>query len=135
MARRDTADVLLFGRDPRRSVRLTAVAAGLFVVSLFAHLPVRYLTPLSLTGPATLGTLFGTMFVAAAANAYVNDGLLVSVALAAGVGLGFYAPAIVFDVGSPGDATLFALAVGTTSAVVAGVLGFAVGAGGRRLLS
>lgn len=134
MAHRGTVDVLLFGRDPVRSTRLLFVAAVLFVVSLFAHLPVRYLGPVSVTGPTILALVFTTMFLVAAAGAYVNGGLLVAVALAAGVGIGFYAPVVLFDLANLGDATLWVLAVGNVSAVVTGVLGFAAGAGGHRLL-
>lgn len=135
MSLRGSAEALVFGRDPIRSTRLLLVAAVLFVVSVFAHLPVRYWGPLSATGTTMLSLVFATMFLVAAAGAYANDGLLVSVALAAGVGIGFYAPVVLFDLANLGDATLWVLAVGTVSGVVTGVLGFAAGAGGRRLLS
>lgn len=134
MGLRGTADALLIGRDPVRSTRLLLAAAVLFVVSLFAHLPVRFLGPLSVTGRTTLALLFATMFLVAAVGAYANDGLLVAVALAAGVGIGFYVPILLFDLANFGDATIWVVAVGTASGVVTGVLGFAVGAGGRRLL-
>lgn len=128
------ADALLFGRDPERSTRLLLAAAVLFVVSFLAHLPVRFLDPVSTTGRAAVAAVLGTMFLVALAGAYANDGLLVSVALAAGVGIGFYAPVVLFDLADPGDETLWVLAVGTVSGVVTGVFGFAVGAGSRRLV-
>lgn len=134
MASFDTTDSLLFGRDLSLSTRLSALAGVLFAVSLFFHLPVRYLGGLSLTGPGMLAALFGTMFLVAAGCAYLNDGLVVSVAMASGLGIGFYAPAVVFNLGSLGEATLWVLVVGTASSVATGVVGFLAGAGGRRLV-
>ncbi|MEF8800470.1 MAG: hypothetical protein V5A38_06280 [Halolamina sp.] len=135
MGTRDTVDTLLFGRDTRLSTRLVWVAAALFVVSLFVHLPVRYLPVLSLTGYAVTWVLFLSMFLVAAGAAYLNDGLFVAVALAAGIGIGFYAPGIIFHLGDPGEVTLWVLAVGTISSVGIGVVGFFVGAGARRLFA
>lgn len=128
------ADDLLFGRDPERSTRLLLTAAALFVVSFLVHLPLRLLAPAAVTGRTTIAAVLGIMFVVALAGAYANDGVLVSVALAAGVGIGFYAPVVLFDLASLRDATLWVLAVGTVTGVVTGVLGFLAGAGGRRLL-
>lgn len=134
MGTRDAVDTLLFGRDTLLSAQLVWVAGALFVVSLFAHLPVRYLPFVSLTGPGVTTAVFLAMFLVAAGAAYLNDGLLVSIALASGIGIGFYAPAIVFHLQDPGEVTLWVLAVGTISSVLVGAVGFVVGAGGRRLL-
>jgi hypothetical protein len=135
MGTRDAVDTLLFGRDTRLSTRMVWVAGALFVLSLFVHLPVRYLSFLSLTGHAVTTALFLSMFLVAAGAAYLNDGLFVAVALAAGIGIGFYAPGILFHLGNPGEVTLWVLAVGTISSVGVGVVGFVVGAGARRLVA
>lgn len=134
MDSRDRADRLLFGRNVLLSTKLVQVAGMLFVVSLFVHFVVRSLPMLSLTGPVVTAAVFVSMFLVAAGAAYRNDGALVSVALASGIGIGFYAPAIVFNLANPGEVTLWVLAVGTISSVLTGAVGFAVGAGGRRVL-
>lgn len=131
MPPRDAVDTLLFGEKPALSAQLVRVAAGLFFLALFVHLPVRYFGSTSDT--AVVAAVAIAMFAVAAGAAYVNDGLLVSIALAAGIGIGFYAPAILFELRQPGDATLWILAVGSLSSLVAGVIGFAVGGGVRRL--
>lgn len=134
MGTRDAVDTLLFGRNLALSTQLIQVAGGLFVLALFAHLPARYVSAVSLTGQGVTAAVFLSMFLVAASAAYLNDGALVSVALAAGIGIGFYAPAIAFHFRNPGDVTLWVLAVGTISSVGVGAVGFLVGAGGRRLL-
>jgi hypothetical protein len=134
MGTRDAVDTLLFGENLTLSTQLIRVAGALFVLSLFAHLPAHYLPFLSLTGPGVTTAVFLSMFLVAAGAAYLNDGALVAVALASGIGIGFYAPAIVFHIRNPGEVTLWVLAVGTLSSVGVGVVGFAVGAGARRLL-
>lgn len=135
MAPRDATDTLLFGRNLALSARLTALAGALFVLSLFVHLPARYLDAVSLTGPIVTAAVFLTMLLIAAGAAYINDGALISVALSAGVGIGFYAPAVLFHLRSPGESTLWVLVVGSFSSLAMGVVGFAVGAGARRLLA
>ena len=134
MDSRDHADRLLFGRDVVLSTKLVQLAGVLFVVSLFVHFVVRSIPGLSLTGPLVTGAVFLAMFLVASGSAYRNDGALVSVALASGIGIGFYAPAIVFHLGNPGEVTLWVLAVGTISSVLIGAVGFAAGAGSRRVL-
>ena len=134
MDSRDRADRLLFGRDVLLSTKLVQLAGALFVVSLFVHFVVRSLPVLSLTGQVVTTALFLSMFLVAAGAAYRNDGALVSVALASGIGIGFYAPAIVFNLGNPGEVTLWVLAVGTISSVLVGGVGFVAGAGVRRVL-
>jgi hypothetical protein len=134
MDTRDRADRLLFGRDVLLSTKLVQLAGVLFVVSLFAHFLVRSLPVVSSTGSMVTAGLFLSMFLVATGAAYRNDGVLVSVALAAGIGLGFYLPAIAFNLADPGEVTLWVLAVGTISSVLVGVVGFVVGAGGRRVI-
>ncbi|NHX35920.1 MULTISPECIES: hypothetical protein [Halolamina] len=134
MPSRDAVDTLLFGEQPALSAQFVRVAAGLFVLALFAHLPVRYLDGISMTDPGVTAVLVVVMLTVAAVAAYVNSGVLVSIALAAGVGVGFYAPAILFELRSPGEATLWILAAGSFSSVVVGVVGFAVGIGLHRVM-
>ena len=133
MPPRDAVDALLFGENAVLSTRLVRAAAGLFFVALFAHLPVRYAGGLTMSDSVVVGAVAVAMLAVAAGAAYVNDGLFVSIALASGIGVGFYAPAIVFELRNPGEATLWVLAVGSFTSVVLGALGFAVGAGATRL--
>lgn len=133
MSSRDATDKLLFGSDVLLSTQLIRVAAALFVLSLFAHLPTRFLSGLDPAGPVVMATVLFAMLLVSVGGAYLNDGLLVSVALAGGIGIGFYAPAIAFELGNPGSTTLWVLVVGTVSSVVVGTVGFALGAGLKRL--
>lgn len=133
MPPRDAVDALLFGENAVLSTRLVRAAAGLFFLALFAHLPVRYAGSLTMSDSVVVGAVAVAMLAVAAGAAYVNDGLFVSIALASGIGVGFYAPAIVFELRNPGEATLWVLAVGSFTSVVLGTLGFAVGAGAKRL--
>jgi hypothetical protein len=134
MSSRDRVDRLLFGRDVLLSTKLVQSAGVLFVVSLLVYLAVRSFSSLALTEPPVTVALVLAMFVVATGSAYRNDGALVSVALAAGIGLGFYLPAIAYHLGEPGDVTLWVLAVGTISSVLVGAVGFVAGAVLRRLL-
>ncbi|MFB6154606.1 MAG: hypothetical protein ABEJ22_01845 [Haloferacaceae archaeon] len=131
---RDALDPLLFGRDPRRSVRLLSVAGVLFLVTFVLHTP----SLLSRSPPFPFGFMLPLLwlasFVPAAAGAYGNDGLFVSVALAAGPSLGFYLPLALFDLAYPSETLLWGLGSGVGYGVVLGVLGFVVGAGVRRLV-
>jgi hypothetical protein len=133
MGTRDSVDRLLFGRDMMLSKRFVWLSGVLFVASLFAHLPIRYLPGFTLSDTVLLSVIFLAMALVATAAAYLNDGALVSISLAAGIGLGFYGPAILYELQEPGEVTLWVLAVGTISAVGAGILGFVAGAGLRRL--
>lgn len=133
MGTRDSVDRLLFGRDMVLSRRFVWLAGALFVGALFAHLPIRYLPGFTLSNMVLLAVICIAMVLVATVAAYLNDGVLVSISLAAGIGLGFYVPAILFDLQALGEVTLWVLAVGTISAVGAGILGFLTGAGLRRL--
>jgi len=132
MPSRDAVDTLLFGEQPALSAQFVRVAGVLFFLALFAHLPVRYLDGITTSDGVVIGVVAVAMLVVAAIGAYVNSGLLVSIALAAGVGVGFYAPAIVFELRDPGEATLWILAVGSFSSLAVGVVGFVVGRGVQR---
>jgi len=132
MPSQDAVDTLLFGEQPALSAQFVRVAGVLFFLALFAHLPVRYLDGITTSDGVVIGVVAVAMLVVAAIGAYVNSGLLVSIALAAGVGVGFYAPAIVFELRDPGEATLWILAVGSFSSLAVGAVGFVVGRGVQR---
>lgn len=127
--------MLLFGRNPALSDQLVRVAGGLFVLSLFAYLPVRAVDAVALDGPLVTAVLMLAMVSAAAVAAHANDGLFPAIAVVAGIGVGFYAPAILFELRDPSDAAVWVLVVGSFTSLVAGVVGFAVGAGLKRLRS
>lgn len=129
---RDEADQLLFGRDADRAVRLSAAAGTLFLVAVVLHLPARFVGPLSIGGPEVTVLLLTAMALSAAAGAYLNDGLLVCIALAGGIGLGFYLPAVLFNPETAGSVTMWVLTMGSVTAVVLGVVGFVFGAAARR---
>jgi len=135
MPPRDELDVLLFGRNPVLSSQLARVAGGLFVLSLFAYLPVRYFDVVAPDGALVTAVLGLAMVTAAAVAAYANDGLFPAIAVAAGIGVGFYAPAVLFELRDPSEAAVWVLVVGSFSSLVAGVVGFVVGAGLKRLRS
>lgn len=132
--RTTTASSLFLGRDAARSMRLCAAAAALFLVVFALHLPPRLVGGLSVPFGLFLPVLAVLCVLAAAVGAFLNDGLLVSVALAAGPSLGFYLPLALFSLTTPHNSVAESLAVGTGFAVVFGTVGFAVGAGLRRLV-
>jgi hypothetical protein len=128
-----TVKSLVLGREPEQSMRLTAVAAGLFLGVFFLHLPPRLVGGLSVPFGLFLPALVALCVLVAAVGAFLNDGLLVSVALASGPSLGFYLPLALFSLVTPTNTVAESLAFGTIFAVVCGSVGFAVGAGARRL--
>jgi hypothetical protein len=128
-----TMKSLVLGRDAERSMRLTAVAAGLFLAVFLLHLPPRLVGGLSVPFGLFLPALVALCVLVAAAGAFLNDGLLVSVALASGPSLGFYLPLALFSLTTPTNTVAESLAFGTIFAVVCGAVGFAAGAGVRRL--
>ena len=129
---RHPAERVLLGRDPRQSVRLLAVAGALFVVAFLVHLPPRLVGPFSVSLTLFLPSLVAASVVVAAVSAYVNDGLLVCIALAGGISYGFYFPLVIFDLAYPSETVLWALGVGGGFAVSLGSAGFLVGSLGRR---
>ncbi|MFB6123543.1 MAG: hypothetical protein ABEJ78_08800 [Haloferacaceae archaeon] len=134
MSLSDAADRLFLGRDPRLAVKLSSVAGVVFLLIALVHLPPRLVGSLSTPFGLFLPALFALMFALSIAGGYLNDGLLVCVALAGGPSLGFYLPLAIFDLAYPSETVLWALATGTGYAVVFGAAGFLVGAGGRRLV-
>jgi hypothetical protein len=132
---RTRTERLFLGRDPRRSVRLLGVAGALFVVTVLVHLPPRLVGPLSVPLGLSLPLLVAAALAVAGGGAYLNDGLLVAVALAGSVSYGFYLPLVVFDLSYPSETVLWALGVGGGFAVAFGTVGFVVGALSRRVVA
>lgn len=122
------AEDVVLGDDARRAAKLSGVAAALFVVAFLVHFVVHFA---GLSGFDSF--VLAVMFVAAAGGAYLNDGVLVSVALAAGPSLGFYAAAAVFEFGDLRRAVFLTMGYGVVSALVVGTAGFVVGAVARRV--
>ena len=134
MSDRNSVEGVLFGQDPRLSVRLLSVSGVLFLVTFLLHTPSLFTRNAPLPFGFMLPVLWAVSFAPAAVGAYRNDGLFVSVALASGPSLGFYLPLALFDLAYPSETLLWGLGAGVGYGVALGVLGFAVGAGGRRLV-
>jgi hypothetical protein len=134
MSARDSVERLLFGRDPRLSIRLLSVAGALFLVTFLLHTPSLFTRTAPFAFGFMLPLLWAVSLAPAAVGAYANDGLFVSVALASGPSLGFYLPLALFDLAYPSETLLWGLGSGVGYGVVLGVLGFVAGAGGRRLV-
>jgi hypothetical protein len=132
---RHPAERAFLGRDPRRSVRFLAVAGALFVVTFLVHLPPRFVGPLSTPVGLFLPAFVVAAVGVAAVSAYLNDGLLVCIALAGGISYGFYFPLVIFDLTYPSETVLWALGVGGGFAVALGSAGFVLGAVGRRAVA
>jgi hypothetical protein len=128
---------LLFGRNRSRSRRYLAVGLGLFLATLGLMGLVGGLTRLGLSIPVSGFWLLWTVaFVTVgppAVQAYRNDGLLVSVALGLPVPLAFYLVLTTFDLVYPSEDLLWGIGTALSFGVPAGLLGFVLGAGARRL--
>ena len=128
---------LLFGRSRARSRRFLAAGLGLFVGTLGLMGLVGILTRIGLSIPVSGFWLLWTVaFVTVglpAAQAYRNDGLLVSVVLGLPVPLAFYLVLTVFDLVYPSESLLWGVGTALSFGVPAGLLGFVLGAGARRL--
>ncbi|MFB6096228.1 MAG: hypothetical protein ABEJ74_02420 [Haloferacaceae archaeon] len=130
----EVADHLLLGRRFDVSVWLTGVASALFVVTFLLRL-LAVFGPLPVASEGLDGVALGLALVVAAAAAYYNDGLLVSVALAASLSMGFYLPHAFALLTRPHESALLALGLGVGYALLLGAAGFLVGAGARRALA
>lgn len=128
---------LLFGRHRSRSRRFLAVGLGVFLATLGLIGIVGGLTRLGLSIPVSGFWLLWTVtFVTVglpAAQAYRNDGLLVSVLLGLPVPLAFYLVLAAFDLVYPSEDLLWGIGTALSFGVPAGLLGFVLGAGARRL--
>ncbi|MFB6143274.1 MAG: ArsR/SmtB family transcription factor [Halorientalis sp.] len=133
---------LLGGRDRSLSRRAGRLGAGGFVVAAVGWFAVAATgTRVPGLGPVDPALALGlVLVVAAAVQAYYNDGLLVSWFVVfgpvAGFALGLFASG--FLAGGAGvlvGAVGYAVVVGTVAALVFGTGGFLVGAGCRRLVA
>jgi hypothetical protein len=124
---------LLVGRDRTTTERLLTVAAAVFVAVFVFHTPPEILG-VDLAVRPNLAVLFGLATLLPVVGAFLNDGALVSVALAAGPALGFYVPLTLFELVSPTESVLWGVGAAATFAVPLGLAGFAAGAGARRLV-
>ncbi|WP_231186741.1 hypothetical protein [Haladaptatus sp. DYF46] len=132
---------LWFGRSSYRSLWFLVFAAVLFLCLFALHVPAIAGELASYGIPVGFGVdlviLFALMLIPAALNAYLNDGLLISIALAAsplfGVVLGsmlYTSPLSQLNYTTLFHTTLpfMAIAIG-----LAAGLGFVLGSGARRL--
>ena len=124
---------LLYGRDATTRTRLLAVALAVFVAVFVLVTPSEVLGFEIAFAPSIL-TLFVLAALLPTVGAFVNDGALVSVALAAGPSFGFYLPLTTFDVMYPSSSVAWGVGTATMFALPLGLLGFAVGAGARRVV-
>lgn len=128
-----TADDLLLGRDQVRSAKHSGLAGALFLLVFALRVPVVF-GPLPPVAERHTSLVLVVALALAAATAYLNDGLLVSVVASAALTVGFYLP-YVFGQLRPHRTALLAIGLGVGYALLLGPLGFLVGAGGRRLVA
>jgi hypothetical protein len=130
---RGDAETLLLGREERLAVRLSAAAGGIFALVAVAHLVAITALGDSVPVGELLPFVGAAAFVAAGVGAYLNGGVVVSIALAAGPALGFLLPLSIYGVVPPRTPILQALAVGAGLAVALGVAGYLAGVSARVL--
>lgn len=123
---------LLVGRDPATAKHLLAVALAVFV-AVFVLVTPSEILGFEIPFAVSLWTLFLLTAVLPTVGAFANDGVLVSVALAAGPSFGFYLPLTIFDLAYPSSSVAWGVGTASMFALPLGLLGFAVGAGARRL--
>jgi hypothetical protein len=127
----EAVDDLVVGRDLVRSAKHSTGAGVLFLIVFVLRVPTVF-GPLPPVAERHTAVVLFAGFALAAATAYLNDGLLVSVVAAAALTLGFYLP-YVFGQLRPNRTALVAIGLGVGYALLLGALGFLLGAGGRRL--
>lgn len=133
MSTLEAVDHLLLGREFETSAKLSGVASVLFVVTFLLRLPAVF-GPLPGGGELLDSVVFTGALVLAAGGAYYNDGLLVSIALAASLTLGFYLPYAFSRILRPHHSALAAIGLGAGYALLFGIVGFILGSGGRRVI-
>ena len=133
----ENGNALLFGRCRTRSRWYLGASLGLFVGTLGVMGVVWVLGQLDLSVPVDgFWLVWSVAFVTVgvpAIQAYHNDGLLVSIALGLSLPLAFYLVLTTFDLVYPSEDLLWGVGTALLFGVPAGVLGFVVGAGARRL--
>lgn len=128
---------LFLGRDRARSRRYLGVAVGLFLGALgvlgLVWIVSRRGVSVPISGAWLLWTVALLTVGAPAAQAYRNDGLLVSIALGVAIPLAFYLVLTTFDLVYPSEDVLWGVGTALQFGVPAGVLDFLIGVGSRRL--
>lgn len=132
---RAIVETALVGRDRARSVRHLGGAVGVFVlvsgaIALGLLLDVE---PAVLSGTPVQLALFALTFGLAPATAYLNDGLLVSVALASAPLLGFTLAGSFLQGGPPLPGLFESVTLAVSAGLSIGVIGFLTGAVANRL--
>lgn len=127
-----------FGRV-RRQLRFgITLALVLFAVMFALHTPAiaGVVHPLGIpTGfGRNIGIVVPLVFVTAAVAGYLTNGVLVSLLLAAGLTFGAFLPAALFDYPDFPVPLMPVLRTALLLTVSIGVIGFAIGAGGRQLM-
>ncbi|KZN24101.1 hypothetical protein A4G99_06510 [Haladaptatus sp. R4] len=125
---------IMFGRSTRLSKRLLAVAVGIFALTFLAHTPPD-LFPITFPFGLDLRILFLLAVVPPLVAVYWNDGLLVSLVLAAAPTVGFFVPLAAFDLVYPSSSLAWGIETGVAAALVLGVPAYLVGSIARRIVS
>lgn len=128
---------MLLGRNRRRTRRYLVVAVGLFAGTLGLMTAVGVLDSGSLpTGIDGAWVVWGAALVAVgvpAVQAYQNGGLLASLVLGLPIPLAFYLALTAFDLVAPSESVLWGVWAALSFGVPAGLLGFLLGVGARRI--
>lgn len=128
---------LFLGRDRARSRRYLGVAVGLFFGALGMLGLVWLVSQRDVSVPISGAWLLWTVALitvgAPAVQAYQNDGLLISITLGVAIPLAFYLVLTTFDLVYPSENVLWGVGTALQFGVPAGVLGFLIGVGSRRL--
>lgn len=97
-----TARKYLVGNDGKTAIRYLGIAVGVFAFILGSHLLMSFLnySPIPI-GPPTAVVLIGVGFVAAILNAYWNNGVVISLALAISPPLALVTAVEVLELTSP----------------------------------
>lgn len=128
---------LFFGRSRVRTRQYMVVAAGIFLGTLGLmglvwaasqqdiSVPISGAWALWLAATITVGV--------PAVHAYQNDGLLVSLLLGLPIPLAFYLTLTTFNLAYPSEDVLWGIGATIQFGVPAGILGFLLGVGSRRV--
>lgn len=131
-----TSSVLL-GRSRERAKRYVVLAGAIFLGTLGLMGLVRVSSMQGIAVPISGAWLLWFVAIVVigvpAVHAYRNDGLVVSLVLGLPVPLAFYLVLTAFDLVYPSEDVLWGIWAALQFGVPAGLLGYLVGAGGRRL--
>lgn len=123
-----TAREYLLGDDSKTAIRYLGIALGVFAFIIGVHLLMGFLNYYPMpVGPLTAVVLIGVGFVAAILNAYWNNGVLISLALAISPPLALVTAVEVLELTYP-RAPYWLLASGAISVgVLVGSVGYLLG--------